>query len=281
MAAYYQPPQYLIGPRIFPAYMHIVRLACVWATAVFLLVNAFNAVAAERPSTVIGAALIQLPFVLLQVLAWITLVFAAIEFVTQRFPEYSPNFARSRGAWSPRDLPPLEPADATGKKQRSYWMASVEVAFGFVVLGWLLLVPKNPYLMFGPGAAYLDSSPYMLAPIWMTAYWWIVSLNAVQLTWRCINLLRGAWRRRDAIQHIVVKTMGLVPLLILASKHDHAYLLLKQTVLDQAQYSQNLVQTNQGIHSVLLLLCVIVSAQLAWDIAQAIMAVMRKRAVAS
>jgi len=224
--------------------------------------------------------MLHLPFVLLQVLAWITLAFAGLEFAAAHFPERCPSFAGLHGKWTPRDLPPLDADESTGKKRRSYGMAMTEAAFGFVVLGWLLLVPQNPILMFGPGVAYLQASPYQLAPVWMAVYWWIVGLNAVQLTWRCIDLLSGAWQRRNVAQHVVVKTMSLIPLIILASNHERIYLLLKRPDLDQAQYGQATMQTNQGIHSVALLLCVIVAAQLAWGIAQAAIAAARKRAAA-
>lgn len=281
MASRYQPQQYLIGPMAFPAYLHILKLASAWTIAVYLLVSVINAVVAGKPSVAaIAGSVLQLPFVLIQVVAWVTLVFAALEFFAARFPEYCPSFGGLHGKWSPRDLPPLEPAETGGKKRRSYGMAMTEAAFGFVALGWLLLVPQNPWIMFGPGVAYLQASPYELAPIWMTVYWWIVGLNAVQLAWRCIDLLRGTWQRKNMIQHIVVKTMGLIPLNMLASVQSRAFILLKRPDLDQAQYGQTLLQTNQGIHSVALLLCIIVSAQLAWDIAQAVIAATRKRKAA-
>lgn len=281
MASRYQPQQYLIGPQTLPAYLHILRLASAWTIAVYLLVSVINAVAAAKPTfAAIAGAVLKLPFVLIQVAAWITLLFAALEFFAAHFPEYCPSFAGLHGKWTPRDLPPLERVETRGKKRRSYGMAMTEAAFGFVALGWLLLVPQNPWIMFGPGVAYLQASPYELAPIWMTIYWWIVGLNAVQVAWRCIDLLRGAWQRRDVAQEIVVKTMGLVPLIVLVSNHDKLYVLLKRPELDQVQHGQTLLQTNHGIHSVALLLIVIVSAQLAWDIAQALIAAARKRAAA-
>ena len=46
----------------------------------------------------------------------------------------------------------------------------------------------------GPGASFLDVGPFRLADAWWTFYWWIVVLNALQLAWRIIDLLRGAWQ---------------------------------------------------------------------------------------
>jgi hypothetical protein len=281
MAAHYQPQQYLIGPAVFPAYLHILRLACVWAAVVYTIVSVTNAVLAKSFNGAgLAEAVLQLPLVLIQVVAWITLVFAAIEFTAARFPGKCPNISSFRAKWSPRDLPPLEPAALTGKKRRTYGLAVTEAAFGFLALCWLLLVPQYPFLMFGPGVAFLHASPYRLAPVWMTAYWWIVGINAVQLAWRCVNLLRGSWQRPDRAQNIVVDVLGLIPLAMLANLHDRLYVLLKSPELDLAQYGLTLDQANQGIHVVMLLLCVIVSAQLAWEITQVILAAVRKRAAA-
>jgi len=280
MAAHYQPQQYLIGPAVFPVYKYVLRLACAWAAVVYLLVSAINLVvgsATVQPAA-LGSALLNLPFVLIQVAAWVTLIFAAIEFTAAHFPEKCPSIAGFHAKWSPSDLPPLERRTLSGGTRRSYALALTEAAFGFLVLGWLLLVPQNPYLMFGPGVAFLHASPYLLAPIWMTVYWWIVALNAVQLGWRCLDLLRGSWQRPSQYQHVIVKTMGLVPLVIAANVHDRMYILLKRPDVDLQAYGATLNQTNQGIHSAMLILCVIVSAQLAWAIAQAILDIARNRA---
>jgi hypothetical protein len=282
MASHYQPQQYLIGPAVFPAYLHILRLASIWAVVVYMLVSVINAVLRTSPSgAVLAEAVLKLPLVLIQVAAWITLVFAFIEYIAVRSPEKCASIAGFHAKWSPRDLPPLEPIAAPGVKRRTYAHALTEAIFGLVFLSWLLLVPQKPYLMFGPGVAYLHASPYELSPVWFTAYWWIVALNAVQLTWQCVNLLTGLWQKPAYAQHIVAKSMGLVPLVMLATVHDRLYVLLKRPELDLAKYGQTVDQANQGIHSAMLLLCVIVSAQLAWDIARAIIASVRKQAMAN
>ena len=282
MASHYEPQRYLIGPAVFPAYVHVLRLAATWAAVLYLVVSAISLVTGTTLNAdAVAHVVFNLPFVIVQVVAWVTLVFAVIEFTAAHFPDKCPSIAGFHANWTPRDLPPLEPVEAAGRKRRTYAVAMIETAFGFVVLGWLLLVPQNPYLMFGPGVAYLKASPYMLAPVWMTAYWWIVGLNAVQLTWRCVDLLRGTWQKPDRAQHIVVKTIGLIPLLILANVHDRAYLLLKRPDLASASSGAAVSGANQGIHTLILFLCVIVSAQLAWDIAQAIIAAARRQATAS
>ena len=197
--------------------------------------------------------------------------FAAIEFVAVRYPEKCPPIAGFYARWSPRDLPPLEPPAAGGLKRRSYFHAVTEVIFGFIFLAWLLLVPEYPYLMFGPGVAYIHASPFHAAPIVMTFYWWVVALNAIQLAWNCVDLMRGAWQKTQASKRIAFKSIGLIPILILLNAPDRVYVLLKHPEMDLARYGQTLDTLNHTLHSAFLLICVIVALQLAWEIIRAML----------
>jgi hypothetical protein len=281
MAAHYQPQQYLIGPALYPAYLYVLRLAGMWAVVIYIIVS--TVILVLGPSTsgaAIAQAALRLPFILMQVAAWITLTFAAIEFIAARYPHMCPPIAGlggPYGKWSPSDLPPLEPAAAPGAKSRRLSHAVTEVIFGFIVLVWLLLVPKYPFLMFGPGVAILHASPFRVNPQWITFYWWIVGLNAIQLAWRCTDLIRGTWQNQGRTLHFVSKFFGLAPLVVLAALPGHAYVLLRNPEAGRAQYGTMVDAWNHGIQVGLQLLCVIVATQLAWDIVQALSDVWRKR----
>jgi hypothetical protein len=282
MAAHYQPQQYLIGPAIYPAYLYVLRLSGVWAAAIYILVSIITLVLGPSISgAAITQAALRLPFILMQVAAWITLVFAAIEFTAVRYPHTCPSpiagLGGPYGRWSPSDLPPLEPEAAPGQKSRRLSHAVTEVIFGFIFLVWLLLVPRYPFLMFGPGVAILHASPFRLNPQWVTFYWWIVGLNAIQLAWHFTLLIRGTWQNRGRALHFVSKFFGLVLLVVLAALPGHLYVLLRHPEADQAQYGPTVDVWNHGIQIGLQLLCVIVAAQLAWEIAQALFDVWRKR----
>jgi len=207
-------------------------------------------------------------------------VFAAIEFVAVRYPEKCPPIAGLYNRWSPRDLPPLEPPAVPGLKRRSYAHAVTEVIFGFIFLAWLLLVPEYPYLMFGPGLAYIHASPFHPAPILMTFYWWVVAMNAIQLAWNCVDLLRGTWQRPQPFKKVAFKSIGLIPILVLLNAPDRVYVLLKHPEMDLARYGQTLDTLNHTLHSVFLLICVIVALQLAWEIIRAMLHSSRKQSVA-
>jgi hypothetical protein len=281
MASHYQPQQYLIGPALYPVYLHVLRLAGMWSIIVYMIVSTITLVLGPTPNgAAIAEAALRLPFVLLQVAAWITLAFAAIEYTAVRHPHLCPPIAGLSGIygkWSPSDLPPLEPSAAPGHKPRRYSYAVTEVIFGFIFLIWLLLVPRHPFVMFGPGIAILRASPFRVNPQWITFYWWIVGLNAIQLAWRCTDLIRGTWQNPGRALHIVSKFFGLVPMVVLAALPGHVYVLLRHPEVDQARYGAIVEVWNNNIHMGLQVLCVILAAQLAWDIAQAVLETWRKR----
>jgi hypothetical protein len=155
-----------------------------------------------------------------------------------------------------------------------------EVVFGFLFLAWLVLVPQNPYLLFGPGAAYIQSAPFKLAPVWMAFFWWIVVLNVVQLLWRCIILWRGTWQQSRRLQDTAVKALGIVPLLMLITARDHVYLLLKNPATDQLRYG-NLADTiNKSVYHGMSAVCVIAILSLAWELFQVVRDTDRQREAA-
>jgi membrane-bound metal-dependent hydrolase YbcI (DUF457 family) len=104
-----------------------------------------------------------------------------------------------------------------------------------------------------------------------------VALNVVQLGWRLIDLARGTWQKSLALQHITVKTLGLVATLILFTAPDRAWVLLKHPVTDAARYGATLHSINQAIYAALLWVFVISAAAWLWQIGQVGLDLYRKR----
>jgi hypothetical protein len=264
VASRYQPQQHLIGPTFFPAYLYVLRIATL-VTMIIYTVTVVAVIPFIKPSPAgVANSLMNLPGVLITTAAWVTLVFAAIEFFAARYPEKFPTTCGYQ--WNPSSLPPLEKVDLRAGKPRSYTRAMAEIVFGFILLGWLLLIPRYPFLLMGPGVVVLQIAPFELAPVWWTFFWWVVALNAFQLMWKCVDLARGRWQFANRIQQIAFKVAGLIPVLILITARDHTYLLLKKTGANDLHYGQNLAQINDGIHMAFSVICVIVILQLAWDI---------------
>ncbi len=267
VAARYQPQQYLIGPSVFPTYYFVLRTAFFWAAIVYSIVSIIQIFASPAPSGgAVFEAFLRLPGILLTTAAWITLTFAVIEFAFTHYPGLFPVMPGSPANWTPSSLPPLEKQPASETTPRSYAHAAAEVVFGCLMLSWLLLIPKHPSVLLGPGAAYLQAFPFQLAYVCVLFFWGIVSLNLLQLIWRCIDLWQGTWQNPSPVRPIVFKIFGVAPLLLLLSVRDHVWVLLKHPAVDQERYGATLNQINQGIYRVLLLICAIVTLQLLWDI---------------
>lgn len=279
MASQYQPQQCLIGPAIFPLYLYVLRLVAMWVVIIYVVVSTVTIVLGTPGVQSISEAVLRLPLILIQVAAWVTLVFAAVEFTAVRYPEKCPSIAGFYAKWTPRDLPPLA-VSAPPQSRRRYSYAVAEVIFGFIFLVWLLLLPRYPILIFGPGLKYMLASPFTYAPIWITVYWWIVALNVIQLTWQLIDLIRCAWQQPDRPLHIAIKAFSLIPINLLAHAPGHLYLLLKNPAADLVRYGQAVDNLNRVLHFAFLIVCVIVALQLAWEIVKWILAFWRGRVAA-
>jgi hypothetical protein len=277
VASRYKPQQYLIGPALYPIYLYVLRMALVWALLIYAIVNTVRAAVFLPKAMNVFNAVLPAPGVLVNVAAWVTLMFAALEFFTARYPDKCPSISGITGPWSPSSLPPLE-KEESNPKPRSYGKAVAEVIFGFLFLVWLLLIPGHPFLLMGPGAVVLDVGPFRLADAWWTFYWWIVVLNALQLAWRTADLLRGAWGYPSMIQHIVFKIFGLAPIVLMLFVRDHAYVLLKNPAVNQAHYGAAVAAINKNIPIGLFVITVIASLQLAWDIGKWLMRLRDRRA---
>ncbi|MDE3200419.1 MAG: hypothetical protein KGN79_05800 [Acidobacteriota bacterium] len=273
VAMHYQPQRYVIGPKFFPMYWYVLRLAMMWSLLVFAIVNAVQIGAGQmgqHVATAIAQALFQAPFTLLTVAAWITLAFAGIEYVAEHYPNVWKSNVWLGGNWSVDSLPALEKHIAPGGVRRSYAKAVAEVVFGFIFLAWLLLVPKYPIVMFGPGVIAINALPYTLAQSWWTFYWIIIVINSMQLAWNCIDLLRDSWQRVNPLQHIVAKSLSVVAFAVMLATSNRVYVVLKNPVADLAKYGDTLDGINRGVHLGLSLLVAIAALQLAWEIVKSV-----------
>jgi hypothetical protein len=266
VASRYQPQQYLIGPTIFPMYLYVLRIALLWVFIVCMIIAAVVTPLTNQSGSAVVAAVFRTPAILLQTAAWITLVFALLDFARARYPHMCSPLSGMTDKWNPGSLPPVDKDAARGGKRRSFTQAVVEIVLGALFLGWLLLIPHYPFLMLGPGAALLKVSPYQLSPAWWTFFWWIIALNIVQIIWKLVDLARGEWQRTDRVQQSVFKIFGLIPILILLTAPGHIYISLKDSAVDPLHDGRNLPQINNGIHLAFSVICAIVVLQLAFDI---------------
>jgi hypothetical protein len=261
-AARYQPQRSLIGPALFPFYWYVLGIALFWATVIYAIVTVVL-VATQTPGGVDALGFVlRLPGLWMTAAAWVTLIFAIIEYAAARCPGKFPMLAPPSTNWSPADLPPLQPEFAGGKKPRSFAGAVTEVIFGFLFLMWWLLIPKYPYLLIGPGVFYIDdwghvAAPFHWAPVWHAVYWWVLALHVVRLGWQCLDLKFGRWQRPRTVQQIAMSALGLIPLGILLAAPGQMYFTLRHPEEDAARFGAALQSINLAIHWCAVVICVI------------------------
>ncbi len=287
VAARYQRQQYLIGPAIFPTYSYILKLVLTWVTVIYAIANAVTIAASNRGGEAVLQAALRLPSIWHINAAIITLIFAVIELTGVRFPEkfreFGPLAAATTASWTPLDLPPVGADQPDWAKPRSHTRSLLEALGGGLFLAWLLLVPHYPYLLFGPGAWYLHSLPYQLAHVWFTFYWWLVAMNAFELTWKIVDLARGAWQRPgNPLRHLAMHAFSLIPIGILLTAPNHVLFLLKNPAdaADAASHGAALAAANNGVLLAMKIVVAIVILQLVWMGGKMGLAAYRKRVAA-
>ena len=198
LAARFRRVQHLVGPRLFPFYWSTLKVALAVALAVqCALLIGFTA--AGRP---LGPAVMRLfKFPLdagVTVFGWVTLVFAVADVVMGRVP----------GSWDPRTLPA-----ATTRRARTGaagTQAVVEIAFSALFLAWWSVLPRWPFLAFGPAASHLAWTPALQ---WF--YWPVLALIAASMFAQVARAVRPDWTR--ALTAVRVLTIGAaIFLLVLA-----------------------------------------------------------------
>lgn len=278
VAARYQSQQYLIGPAIFPTYWYVLRLVMVWSTAIYTIARVVETAANGQGVGAYAGVLLGLPWIWMINASVTTLIFAVVEITGTRIPAKFIPFSPIATSWSPADLPQL---GANGeKKPRTFAKALAEVIFGCLFFGWLLLVPRFPFLMFGPGAWYLKALPFTLAPVCIVFYWSLVLLNAFELTWKMVDFARGAWQGRKFWRHLLMHALSLIPLSILLTAPGRALVLVKASAPDAAGLAAKAAEANHGIYQIVMLVVAIVILQLVWGIVQIGLDAYRKRVAA-
>lgn len=261
MAARYQRQQYLIGPAVFPVYWYILRLSLAWCAAIYIIAKTVEIAAQGLGFGAALGAVLNLPWVLLIDGAIVTLVFAVIEQAGVRSGGKF-DFVTAGPAWTEMRMPFEAGADEK-KKRCSYASALAEVVFGFIFFAWLLLFPHYPFLLLGPGASYLTTLPYKLAPVWWLFYWSVVALNGFELSWKTAAFARGRWGGPHRARHVAMRLFSLIPIGLLLFAPGQALFLLKNPAADAARHGAQLASANKGIHLAFAIVFAIAVLQLA------------------
>ncbi len=192
LAGRYGPRRHLIGPELFPFYWLVLRLALGVGIAVHAAVT-FAMFAAGRPDYGLRQLTVILPLVALIQFSVITIVFALLD-------GYGA-LARFNPRWNPHTLPTIG-----GRAQSMF-----HLAFSVLFAAWWLAGLRNPYLVFGAGAAVVK-----LAPIWTSLYVPILFLVLGDIAWQVVGLTRPQWTRLRMLTRIALGAFQLGVLYTLA-----------------------------------------------------------------
>jgi hypothetical protein len=197
LAMRYLPQQHLIGPATFPYYWPALKIALAITFGVHVMIAVAVSFSQNAPERVLNR-IFGFPRVALLTFAWVTLVFAALDFFQAKLGVFD--------NWTPRSLPPVSHRSVPVNRKELLG----EIAGGLIFLVWWLAIPRYPFLMLGPGTSVLMPSP-AFHRVHLVAILPHVTAMAVAL----IVLLRPSWTWLAKVRPLYVHGMTLVAVSIL------------------------------------------------------------------
>lgn len=208
VASRLSPKNYLIGPGLFPVYIFVLKMVLLWILVPVFVFIVGPATLAAHPGEVGKAIVITFGNLwsgLFIAAGIITLVFAVLERTAA--------IAKAEAKWDPLRLPPVHKHEL---RKPSAGRTVCELAFNFFGLIWLLLLPQNPILVFGPAAGYLRPGP-----IWHNFYLPIVGLVAFSI-FRClVTLAQPQWAWFPVLGNLLQNALALVVLKLMLAAAGH------------------------------------------------------------
>jgi hypothetical protein len=199
VAGQYRSQRQLIGPVFFPLYLTVLKAGLVVALLVTVVLAAVSAVLYADPLRRALDVLLGFPGRALMVFAWTTLGFAALDWAQARL--------KLSHKWDPRTLPKC----VRHEHRLSRGHAFTEFLAGIAGAVWLLLLPKNPFLLLGPAAAFVD-----LAPIWSMVYVPLVAVAVATVALSLVDFLRPFWTPLRSAARLTIDGTAFVVFVTLA-----------------------------------------------------------------
>ena len=209
LASRYGKMRQLISATLFPIYWKVLQLAL----GIALLVHAGVSIAmaaAGKPFLESLGVLFGYPGAALMVFAWVTLVFAAMEYFGARLNLGGSSIAALQigDDWDPFTLPSL--TKQAPQKSRFELIVQLVVQTFFGV--WWLAGLRYQYLILGPGYVFLRFSP-----VWQTIYPLFVGMVVVDLILIAARIARPQWTSGRQMSRLVMGVLGLIVLYFLVS----------------------------------------------------------------
>jgi hypothetical protein len=139
----------------------------------------------------------------LMVFAWTTVGFAVLDFATTQ--------VRFVGDWDPRKLPKV----VSEEQQIPRLKTLCELAFVLLAIGWLLLLPRSPFLILGPAAALVE-----YAPVWRFVYAPMVLLAVATAILQVVDFVRPYRTRSRELTRVAINAGSLFLMVLLSQAGD-------------------------------------------------------------
>ncbi|WP_149360862.1 hypothetical protein [Lolliginicoccus suaedae] len=219
---YRDRPQYLIGPELFPDYLRLVQLlASIVLPVIAVVIVAVKLLENAPISSVLGSAIGVTFETAVQLVFWVTLVFAIIERSGRQ------EDVIEHEDWDPNSLP--DPAGATtiSRGEAVSGIAFLLIAIGF--LFWQHL--RSPF-------STLDDArvPILDPELWNGWMQVIIAVLVLSLVIEVAKLVRGRWDYPLAIANTAANVAFLAIVGWLASSDDLINPDLLATIADRAQW---------------------------------------------
>lgn len=207
VAAGYLPQHYLIGPIVFPYYVLILKVSVTLCAFFYFLVNAIVLAVNGFSAAALLGLILRFPFTALITAAWVTMIFAALEYAA---PRYASRFS-ALSEWKPETLPPIDSAP------NKPYTTILDLLFNFAGIIWLAAVPHHLFLLLGPGARYFTAGPVRATPALHALYGPVIALLFVPLVVKTLVVARTlAGRTLTDAQKLLLRTFnGGIGLIIL------------------------------------------------------------------
>lgn len=241
VAARLGPRSHLIGPTLFPIFWFVLKMVLFWILIpvfIFIVgpVNVANS--GGNWGAAIANTLGDLWSGLFIAAGTITLVFAILERTHAH--------AAIECKWDPFKLPPVKKRH---EKKPSFVQTVCELAFNVFGLIWLLLVPHDPWLIFGPAASILS-----VGPIWHEFYWAVIFLTVFALWRSTMTLVRPQWGWFPPASQLAQTIIGMVILKFVLDAAGmtpngtwHPFVVVAEGARNSAQYAHVAAIVNVSI----------------------------------
>ena len=242
LAMRYRPQQYLIGPSLFQFYVPALKIALALAFAVQVVIALSVGLSQNAPERLLGW-IGRFPGVALQVVFWVTVVFAVADYWQAKL--------RLFDKWSPRTLPAVKltrPATPVNM--------IIEVIANLVFVAWWLTLPNHQFLLFGPAAAFLA-----ISPAWWKLYYVALAPAIASTLLALLYLLRPSWTWLPRVRSLVTNVASLFVL----SVAIHAGVLVVPAK-DSADLTRLVKGINDITSAVLVIISLITMAQVVADV---------------